>query len=127
MSISVFLRGESRPILPLYIDTFFSMPIDLPNGRRLGWQKVSRKIDEDLISARISVEHEGLYISLTAVRENYAIAVGWLSDFLYGTVFDVARLENLVNTKLDLFPSIKQDASGLASAAIESLTFSQTR
>ncbi|GAA5844592.1 hypothetical protein JCM3766R1_002672 [Sporobolomyces carnicolor] len=126
VSISVFVRGESRPILPLYIDTFFSMPIDLPNGRRLGWQKVSRKIDEDLISARISVEHEGLYISLTAVRENYAIAVGWLSDFLYGTVFDVARLENLVNTKLDLFPSIKQDASGLASAAIESLTFSET-
>ncbi|GAA5957539.1 hypothetical protein JCM3765_001175 [Sporobolomyces pararoseus] len=124
VSVSLFVHGPALPILSLYIDTFFSMPVNVAHGgssRTLGWQEVSRRLDSDLTGSSCSVIHEGIWISLTAVKENYSKAISWLSDLLYGTVFDVERLKNLVNTKLQILPSVKQDGSGIASCAVQSV------
>ena len=106
------------------------MPVNvvrIGSSHALGWQEVSRKLDSDLTGSSCSVMHEGILISLNAVRENYSKAVSWLSDLLYGTEFDVERLKNLVNTKLQILPSAKQDGSGIASCAVQSIYCSQTR
>jgi Zn-dependent M16 (insulinase) family peptidase len=103
------------------------MPIKLPGGRTLSWEEVSRKIDIDLTGTAVSVVHEGIWISLTALKEDYSKAISWLSDFLYGTIFDIERLKNLVNTKLEVLPSLKEDGSGIASCAIGSLCSSHAR
>ncbi|GAA5914435.1 uncharacterized protein JCM6883_004795 [Sporobolomyces salmoneus] len=119
VTVSLFLHGPALTILPLYVDTFFSMPVDLPGGQRLSWQEVSKKTDEDLTSLSVTSVHEGLWISLTALRHDYDKAVSWLSDFLFDTVFDVERLKNLVNTRLQVSSAVKQDGSGMAKAAID--------
>ncbi|GAA5991721.1 hypothetical protein JCM5350_000584 [Sporobolomyces pararoseus] len=129
VTVSLFLHGPALPILSLYVDTFFSMPVNVVrsgSSHTLGWQEVSRKLDSDLTGSSCSVMHEGILITLNAVKENYSKAVSWLSDLLYGTEFDVERLKNLVNTKLQILPSVKQDGSGVASCAVQSIYCSQT-
>lgn len=103
------------------------MPVDLPNGSHLDWEKVSRKLDADLTSCEVSVVHEGIWMTVTALKEDYDKAVSWISDILYGTVFDIDRLKNLVNTKLQVLPSIKQDGSRMAKAAVRTVSFSKAR
>ena len=127
VTISAFLHGPAYPILPLYVDTFFTMPIKRPQGRVLSWDQVSRKIDRDLTSCSVLSVHEGVWISLTALKEDYAKTVSWLSDFLYGTVSDVERLTNLVNTRLQGFPTVKGDGSRMAKAAIRQECFTKAR
>jgi len=103
------------------------MPIELPNGRLLSWQEVSRKIDAELLSVSASSVHEGIWIVLNALKEDYSKAVTFLSDVLYGTVFDIERLHVLVNSRLQVIPSIKEDGCRIAKAAIRSLCFDNTR
>ena len=70
VTISLFLHGAALPILPLYLDTFFSMPVNRADGRQLSWQEVSRKLDEDLVGFAAVVEHEGK-LSLSCATSKY--------------------------------------------------------
>ncbi|GAA5830688.1 hypothetical protein JCM5353_004086 [Sporobolomyces roseus] len=125
VTVSLFLHGPALPILPLYLNTFFSMPINQADGHQLSWQDVSRKLDEDLTGYSATIEHEGIRITVTAIKEDYANAISWLSDVVFGTVFDVERLKNLVNKQLQVFSMLKQDGSGIADAAAAEMVYSK--
>ncbi|GAA5993072.1 hypothetical protein JCM5350_003975 [Sporobolomyces pararoseus] len=125
VTVSVLLHGAALPILPLYIDTFFTLPIELPGGRCLSWEEVSRRIDNDLVSCDASAVHEGIWITLTALKENYSKAVSLLSDVLYGTSFDVDRLRRIVETRSRILPSMKGIPGKIAKAAIRLECFTE--
>ncbi|GAA6012656.1 hypothetical protein JCM11491_005471 [Sporobolomyces phaffii] len=125
VTVTIFIHGPSLPILPLFVDTFFSMPVDLASGRRLSWQDVLRKLDGDLTSRHVSIKRECLVIQVTARKDDYGKAVLWLSDVLHRTAFDVDRLRNLVNTTLEVLPSAKEDGSGIAQSAVSGLCYAE--
>ncbi|GAA5957136.1 hypothetical protein JCM3765_005417 [Sporobolomyces pararoseus] len=125
VTVSVLLHGAALPILPLYIDTFFTLPIELPGGRCMSWEEVSRRIDNDLVSCDASAVHEGIWITLTALKENYSKAVALLSDVLYGTSFDIDRLRRIVETRSRVLPSIKEIPGKIAKAAIRRECFTE--
>ncbi|GAA5923094.1 uncharacterized protein JCM15063_003529 [Sporobolomyces koalae] len=125
VTISLFLHGPAYPILPLYLNTLFAMPVKTRDGRKLSWQEVSSRMDADLTSCSAGIEHEGIRISITALQEDYTKAISWLSDTLHGAEFDVQRLQTLVNSNVEMLPTLKQDGRGISSAAVESLCYSK--
>ncbi|GAA5924577.1 hypothetical protein JCM1841_003428 [Sporobolomyces salmonicolor] len=90
IDVSIFLHGPPLPIITLYLDTFFCMPIHRADGTKLTWQQASRQLDEDELGFSAQTLEEA-------------------SSALYS-------LQNL--------PSEKEDASGVASSAVNDLTYS---
>ncbi|GAA5862487.1 hypothetical protein JCM1840_004199 [Sporobolomyces johnsonii] len=124
IDVSIFLHGPPLPIIALYLDTFFCMPIHRFDGTRLTWQQASRQLDEDALGFSAQTLEEGILVTITVVKEDYIKAITWLSDSIFGVEFDVERLQSLVNSTLQNLPSEKEDASGVASAAVNDLTYS---
>ncbi|GAA5828259.1 hypothetical protein JCM11251_002663 [Rhodosporidiobolus azoricus] len=127
VSVSAFLHGSPLPIFPLWSDSFFSMPLRRRDGSLLSFEKTMRKLSHDSISHDASMCEEGLLITIKTVKKDYAKAIRWLSDIIYGTQYDFNRLRNLVNSSLESLPSQKEDGSAVALAALNEMFFSSGR
>ncbi|GAA6058540.1 hypothetical protein JCM10212_006979 [Sporobolomyces blumeae] len=123
VTVSLFLHGPPLPIVALYIDTLFSMPVENADGTVLGWQDVSRKLDALFSSCVAESLNEGILASLTALKEDYGQAVSWLARILYDSKFDVDRLKTLVRNKVQTLPALKEDGAGVASAAVSKMCY----
>ncbi|BGP12424.1 hypothetical protein JCM10213_001971 [Rhodosporidiobolus nylandii] len=124
VSVSCFLHGPPTAIFPLFLDTFFAMPVRRANGKLLSFEQASRLLDEEMTGFSAQTMGEGILVTIQGRKEEYHRAIAWLSDTLYGTQWDVDRLKNLVNTSLQNLPDEKEDGAGVASAAVDSLIFS---
>ncbi|GAA5858806.1 hypothetical protein JCM8547_004996 [Rhodosporidiobolus lusitaniae] len=123
VSVSVFLHGPPTSIFPLFLNCFFAMPVHRADGTKLTFQEASRQLDKDTVSFSAQTLGEGLLVTIKTEKQFYENAIVWLSDTLYGTVYDEDRLRNLINTALQDLPDEKQDGSGIASSAMSSLIY----
>ncbi|BGP44450.1 hypothetical protein JCM10450v2_000264 [Rhodotorula kratochvilovae] len=125
VQVSAFLHGPPAELFPLYMHTFFAMPIMREDGTRLSFEQAHRAVDELAISFSSQTLGEGILVSIKVVKEEYEKAIAWLSDVIYGTQFDdIDRLTSLINSTLQNLPGEKEDASGVASQAAQDLLIS---
>ena len=92
----VLFAGDSsdRALVPLYIDTFFSLPVTRADGTKLGFEDVVAKLDAETLSYSIDINsplQEGITLCIKVAKEKYAVAVAWLRDLLVGSHFSVDR------------------------------------
>ncbi|GAA5857081.1 hypothetical protein JCM9279_001948 [Rhodotorula babjevae] len=125
VEVAALLHGPPTDLFPLFLDTFFAMPIMREDGTRLSFDQVNRALDELAISFGAQTLGEGILVSIQVVKEDYEKAITWLSDIIYGTQFDdVDRLTTLVNASLQTLPGEKDDAMGIAAAGVKDLLVS---
>ncbi|KAI5480305.1 zinc metalloprotease [Pseudohyphozyma bogoriensis] len=106
-----------RTLLPVYIDTFFSLPVTRADGTELGFEEVVTQLDADTLSYSIDTStplQEAITVKMKVPRKKYEIAVSWLRDLLAGSHFAVDRLKINANKALQNLPSEKRSGSDVA-------------
>ncbi|GAA6002573.1 hypothetical protein JCM10207_007572, partial [Rhodosporidiobolus poonsookiae] len=124
ITVSAYLHGRATPILPFFISTPFQMPIKRQDGTVLPFETVERELRAITSSYECKVKDEGVLVSITVLKEHYPDAIEWLSDILFGMQFDVDRLKQVINSSLQTLHTDKQDAPGVAGAALDDAMYS---
>ena len=97
------LPDELRPLLSIYMEAFFNLPVKRGN-EIIDFQQVVTELERDTVgysidSASALGNVEGIRISFQVEIERYEVAIKWLTELLYQSVFDVERLK-AINARL---------------------------
>lgn len=113
-----------RSLLPIYVDSFFSLPITRSDGTKLDYEDVVRNLDAETLSYSIDINQplqEGITLRIKVAKDKYAEAVGWLSDLLYNSTFSVDRLKVSTSKAIQNLPSEKRDGADVSYATYRKL------
>lgn len=82
-----------RPLLSIYIGSFFNLPI-IRNGKRIDFEQVIMDLEKDTVGYGIDSgsglgNPEVLSVQFQFEAEKYATAIQWLKDLLFGSIFDL--------------------------------------
>ncbi|KEF50841.1 uncharacterized protein A1O9_13105, partial [Exophiala aquamarina CBS 119918] len=114
------LPDELRPLLSVYMESFFGLP--LRRGKDIiRFEDVILELERDTVSYAIDLaiklgNVEGLHISFHVEIEKYNVAIRWLSEFLYHAVFDEERLKAINTRLLADVPDAKRSGDGMLTA-----------
>ncbi|KIW88018.1 uncharacterized protein Z519_11128 [Cladophialophora bantiana CBS 173.52] len=97
------LPDDLRPLLAIYMEAFWTLPIKRGN-EIIDFHQVVTELERDTVGYSIDAANnlgnvEGIRISFQVENERYGVAVKWLTELLYNSIFDVERLK-AVNTRL---------------------------
>ena len=109
---------QLKPLLSVYFDNFFTTPIER-NGKRMEFENAVKELERDTINYEIDSggdisNPELIRIKFSVEPEKYAVAIGWLRDLLFSSIFDVERLDSSVSKLFSEIPSLKRDGSDMA-------------
>lgn len=82
-----------RPLLSVYIGSFFNLPI-IRNGKQIDFEQVIMDLEKDTVGYGIESgsglgNPEVLTVQLQLEAEKYPTAIQWLKDLLFGSIFDL--------------------------------------
>jgi Zn-dependent M16 (insulinase) family peptidase len=111
---------ELLPLLSVYMEAFFNLPIRR-NGQTISFEQVVVELERDTVgydihSAGDVGNIESLRIGLQVELEKYTVAIGWMKQLLWNSVFDVARLEAVTARLLADIPESKRKGSSMLAA-----------
>lgn len=94
---------ELRPLLSVYMEAFFNLPITR-GSEVVDFEQVVVELERDTVgygidSAANLGNVEGLRVSFQVEIERYHVAINWLKDLLYHSIFDIERLK-AINARL---------------------------
>lgn len=120
------LRGH----LNLYLSAFFSLPVRRADGVTLPYEAVVKGLDEDTLGYEMGLGAgsgfaELLTVELKVESKNYAKAIAWLRDLIWGAELSVERLRVTAAKLLQSLPEQKRDGRAISWALSRSLTHSR--
>lgn len=109
-----------RPLLSLYMESFYGLPI-IRGQETISFEKVVLELERDTVGYAIDSainlgNVEGLRISFQVEVEKYDVAIRWLSELLYTSVFDVERLKAINTRLLADIPDAKRSGDDMLTA-----------
>ena len=112
-----------RPLLAIYIQTFFSSPM-VRNGERIDFEEVIKDLDRDLVGYGLEQGQafgnaEPIAIKVQVEVEKYDIAIRWLKDLMFSSILDLERIATTTTRLLAEIPDEKRSGSGMKSAVNE--------
>jgi len=124
------LPADLFPLLPVYLHSFFSLPVKRKDGSHLSYSEVVHQLDTQTVEYDINLGSpitQTLEIYMKVEKSKYATAIGWLGDLLWRSEFDVDRLRINSTKILQTIPSRKREGSDVSAALYDQLTFSPER
>ncbi|KAK4057568.1 hypothetical protein OIO90_001213 [Microbotryomycetes sp. JL221] len=118
---------ELRALLPIYLDSFFSLPVTR-NGQDLSYEDVVKQLDAETLSYTIDVSspvQQGITLRIKVAKHNYETAIAWISDLLYNSKFSTDRLKVSTSKAIQNLPSEKRDGSDVSYATYRQLICGQ--
>lgn len=115
-----FDPAELRALLPVYLDSFFTLPVTRADGTKLDFEEVVKQLDAETLSYSININsplQEAVTLRMKVSKDKYATAIAWLSDLLYNSTFSAERLKISATKALQGIPSEKRDGSEVSYAA----------
>ena len=111
---------ELLPLLSIYMEAFFNLPIRR-DGHIVSFDQVVVELERDTVGYDIQGGGnvgaiECLQVGLQVEIEKYAVAVDWLKQLLWNSVFDVGRLMANTAKLLADIPEKKRDGSSMLGA-----------
>lgn len=85
---------DIRSLLPIYVDSFFSLPVTRADGTELDFESVVRTLDAETLSYSIDTGRplqEGITVRIKVQKEKYEVAIGWLRDLIWSSHFALDR------------------------------------
>ncbi|KLO20262.1 hypothetical protein SCHPADRAFT_817077 [Schizopora paradoxa] len=110
-----------RPLVTVYLSAFFQLPVQCSDGKKLSYEQVVAKLDDDTVSyeTELGVQMyfaETFRISIKAETRMYEKTVRWVKDLIYGAEFDIARLQVTCAKIMQSMPELKRDGSNILSS-----------
>ncbi|CAG8657149.1 528_t:CDS:10, partial [Cetraspora pellucida] len=118
ITISVYITTESipidlRPYLEIYLESFYSLPLNRPNGEHLTFEQVVNELNKDTVSYEHNLGIKGyegmICFSVKVEAAKYATGIQWLRDLLWNTEFTVERLKICASKLLNDIPQAKRE------------------
>lgn len=111
---------ELLPLLSIYMEALFNLPIQR-NGQRVDFEQVVVELERDTVgydihSAGDLGNIECLRVGLQVEVENYNLAIDWIKQLLWTSVFEVDRLQAVTARLLADIPESKRQGSSMLSA-----------
>ena len=103
IEISIHLFVDTTPgvatselisLLPIYLDSFFSLPVTRADGTKLDYEEVVRQLNTETLSYMIDSGRplqEDITIRMKVTKDKYSTAIAWLRDLIYGSEFSIDR------------------------------------
>ncbi|KAJ9248250.1 hypothetical protein DTO207G8_7552 [Paecilomyces variotii] len=125
VQLSVLISAESvpvelRPLLAVYIEAFFGLPISR-NGQVIDFEQVVVGLERDTVGysmegARSLGNSEMLRISFQVEVEKYSTAINWLKELVWDSIFDIDRLKAITSRLLADVPDAKRSGDDMLAA-----------
>lgn len=114
------LPDELRPLLSIYMEAFFNLPIQR-GDKLIDFQQVVTEIERDTVGYTIDSaialgNVEGIRISFQVEIERYDVAVKWFIELLYQSIFDIERLQAINARLLADVPDSKRSGDDMMTA-----------
>jgi Zn-dependent M16 (insulinase) family peptidase len=109
---------DLKPLLSLYTMNFFDTPVER-NGQRIDFEQIVMQLEKDTITylienGRSLGNSELIRIKFVVEPEKYEIAIKWLRDLLFQSIFDPARLKPTLTKMMADIPDEKRDGNDMA-------------
>ncbi|KIV99201.1 uncharacterized protein PV09_09152 [Verruconis gallopava] len=119
-----------KPLLSMYLMNFFSTPIE-KNGKRMEFEQVVMALEKDTITytienGRALGNSELLCIKLVVQPDKFTVAVQWLKDLLFYSIFDANRLKPTLSKMLADIPDEKRNGNDMVNAVDAMVHFAPT-
>lgn len=106
-----------RPLLAIYIESFFSLPMS-QDGTTISFEQVIMELERDTVGYEIELGanlggSEMITIKLQAEAEKYQTAVQWLRRLMWSFVFDLERIRATTTRLLADIPDDKRDGENM--------------
>jgi Zn-dependent M16 (insulinase) family peptidase len=108
------------PLLSVYMEAFFSIPIKR-NGTIIDFEEVVVELERDTVgygidSAGSLGNTESLRITFQVELEKYQVAIAWIKELLWDSIFDVERLKAINSRLLSDVPDSKRSGDDMLTA-----------
>ncbi|EER25298.1 hypothetical protein CPC735_019020 [Coccidioides posadasii C735 delta SOWgp] len=106
---------ELLPLLSVYTETFFSLPIDR-NGERVSFEQVIVDLERDTVGYTMDGSpgnSEMLAITFQIELEKYETAISYLKELTWNSIFDPERLIAVTTRLFSDVPDAKRSGSGM--------------
>lgn len=114
------LPDELRPLLSIYMEAFFNLPVKR-GAEIIGFEQIVTELERDTVGYSIDAatdlgNAEGIKVSFQVEIERYDVAVKWLSELLFNSIFDVERLKAINSRLLADVPDAKRNGDDMLMA-----------
>ena len=111
------LPNELRPLLAIYMESFFSLPIKRGSDV-INFEDVVLELERDTVgyamdSAVNRGNIEGLRVSFQVELDKYKVALRWIEELMFQSIFDVDRLKAINTRLLADVPDSKRSGDGM--------------
>ncbi|KAI2084829.1 hypothetical protein LOZ36_004469 [Ophidiomyces ophidiicola] len=110
---------ELLPMLSIYTESFFSLPINR-NGQRLEFEQVIVDLERDTVGYSMDTcspgNSEMLAITFQVELEKYKTAISYLKELTWGSIFEPERLVAVTTRLLSDVPDAKRNGSSMVDA-----------
>ena len=108
------------PLLSVYMEAFFSIPVKR-NGTIIDFEEVVVDLERDTVgygidSAGSLGNTESLRITFQVELEKYQVAISWIKELLWDSIFDVERLKAINSRLLSDVPDSKRSGDDMLTA-----------
>lgn len=111
---------ELLPLLPIYLEAFFNLPLQR-DGHNISFEQVVVELERDTVGYDIHGagdlgNFECLRINFQVEVEKYQVAIDWIKQLLWKSIFDVERLKAVAMRLLADIPASKRKGSSMLNA-----------
>jgi Zn-dependent M16 (insulinase) family peptidase len=111
------LPVELRPLLSVYMEAFFNLPI-VRNGTTIDFEQVVVELERETVGYSIDSASslgnvECLKITFQVEIQKYQVAIKWMRELLWNSVFDVERLKAINARLLADVPDAKRNGDDM--------------
>ncbi|KAL9617435.1 MAG: hypothetical protein Q9160_007792 [Pyrenula sp. 1 TL-2023] len=111
---------EIRPLLAVYVESFFTLPVER-NGQVIDFEQVVMELERDTVTYNLGEGSklgcgEDIRITFQVEPEKYAATIQWLQELLWHAVLDTERLIAVTNRLLADVPDSKRSGDDMLGA-----------
>ena len=109
-----------RPYLSIYLEAFFNLPLTR-DSQTIPFEQVVLSLERDTVGYTFDAAHqlgniECLRLSFQVEIEKYDVAIKYIRELLFDTIFDVERLKNITARLLADTVDAKRDGNEMLAA-----------
>lgn len=118
MVSTISVPRELLPLLAVYLESFFSLPV-MRDGKTIAFEQVIVELERDTVGYHMTSspgDPEMLSVAFQVEVEKYEAAIAWLKELTQNSVFDVDRLKAITNRLLSDVPDTMRSGSRMLAA-----------
>ncbi|RIA89814.1 Metalloenzyme, LuxS/M16 peptidase-like protein [Glomus cerebriforme] len=119
---------ELRPYINIYLESFYSLPLTLPDETKLTFEQVVSQLNKDTVEYDYSLGYNGKFEQMVVFHikveaSKYIKGIQWLHNLLWHAEFNSERLKIVASKLLNEIPEAKREGDDMAFTVMSLINF----